>query len=188
MKTYALGAFELSQLRAFDDNVDTLYASADATRLHQIIRIPPAVQSSTLTEVDLYELRLLLPRILPQEQEDEEAAPASAASEKEDDRNEWSERESQRYRQRRRLLEEQHELLHMLQTLQHQHKEEHRTGFAASQRSWTSALMWYFRSKGMDCYEFSGSTSRQQKQNRRKKHRRKLNPRSKVRAKSMMIL
>ena len=38
MKTYALGAFELSQLRAFDDNVDTLYASADATRLHQIIR------------------------------------------------------------------------------------------------------------------------------------------------------
>lgn len=121
---YALGAFELSQLRAFDDNVDTLYASADATRLHQIIRM--AVQSSTLTEVDLYELRLLLPRILPQEQEDEEAAPASAASEKEDDWNEWSERESQRYRQRRRLLEEQHELLHMLQTLQHQHKEEHR--------------------------------------------------------------
>lgn len=108
----------------FDDNVDTLYASADATRLHQIIRM--AVQSSTLTEVDLYELRLLLPRILPQEQEDEEAAPASAASEKEDDWNEWSERESQRYRQRRRLLEEQHELLHMLQTLQHQHKEEHR--------------------------------------------------------------
>lgn len=96
MKTYALGAFELSQLRAFDDNVDTLYASADATRLHQIIRM--AVQSSTLTEVDLYELRLLLPRILPQEQEDEEAAPASAASEKEDDWNEWSERESQRYR------------------------------------------------------------------------------------------
>ncbi len=80
MKTYALGAFELSQLRAFDDNVDTLYASADATRLHQIIRM--AVQSSTLTEVDLYELRLLLPRILPQEQEDEEVAPASAASEK----------------------------------------------------------------------------------------------------------
>lgn len=124
MKTYALGAFELSQLRAFDDNVDTLYASADATRLHQIIRM--AVQSSTLTEVDLYELRLLLPRVLPQEQEDEEVAPASAASEKEDDWNEWSERESQRYRQRRRLLEEQHELLHMLQTLQHQHKEEHR--------------------------------------------------------------
>lgn len=124
LRTYALGAFELSQLRAFDDNVDTLYASADATRLHQIIRM--AVQSSTLTEVDLYELRLLLPRILPQEQEDEEVAPASAASEKEDDWNEWSERESQRYRQRRRLLEEQHELLHMLQTLQHQHKEEHR--------------------------------------------------------------
>ena len=104
--------------------MDTLYAPADAAMLHQIIRA--AVQSSTLTEVDLHELRLLLPRILPQEQEDEEAAPASAASEKEDDWNEWSERESQRYRQRRRLLEEQHELLHMLQTLQHQHKEEHR--------------------------------------------------------------
>ena len=124
MKTYLLRGFELSQLIAFDNNVDTLYAPADAAMLHQIIRA--AVQSSTLTEVDLYELRLLLPRILPQEQEDEEAAPASAASEKEDDWNEWSERESQRYRQRRRLLEEQHELLHMLQTLQHQHKEEHR--------------------------------------------------------------
>ena len=46
MKTYALGAFELSQLRAFDDNVDTLYASADATRLHQIIRM--AVQLSLI--------------------------------------------------------------------------------------------------------------------------------------------
>ena len=124
MKTYLLHGFELSQLIAFDNNVDTLYAPADAVMLHQIIRA--AVQSSTLTEVDLHELRLLLPRILPQEQEDEEAAPASAASEKEDDWNEWSERESQRYRQRRRLLEEQHELLHMLQTLQHQHKEEHR--------------------------------------------------------------
>ena len=124
MKTYLLHGFELSQLIAFDNNVDTLYAPADAAMLHQIIRA--AVQSSTLTEVDLHELRLLLPGILPQEQEDEEAAPASAASEKEDDWNEWSERESQRYRQRRRLLEERHELLHMLQTLQHQHKEEHR--------------------------------------------------------------
>lgn len=124
MKTYLLRGFELSQLIAFDNDVDTLYAPADAAMLHQIIRA--AAQSSTLTEVDLYELRLLLPRILPQEQEDEEAAPASAASEKEDDWNEWSERESQRYRQRRRLLEEQRELLHMLQTLQHQHKEEHR--------------------------------------------------------------
>lgn len=124
MKTYLLCRFELSQLIAFDNNVDTLYAPADAAMLHQIIRA--AVQSSTLTEVDLYELRLLLPRILPQGQEDEEAAPASAAPEKEDDWNEWTERESQRYRQRRRLLEEQHELLHMLRTLQHQHKEEHR--------------------------------------------------------------
>ncbi len=124
MKTYLLRGFELSQLIAFDNNVDTLYAPADAAMLHQIIRA--AVQSSTLTEVDLHELRLLLPRILSQEQEDEETAPASAASEKEDDWNEWSERESQRYRQRRRLLEEQHELLHMLQTLQYQHKEEHR--------------------------------------------------------------
>lgn len=121
MKTYLLRGFELSQLIAFDKDVDTLYAPADAAMLHQIIRA--AVQSSTLTEVDLYELRLLLPRILPQEQEDEEAAPASAAPEKED---EWPERESRRYRQRRRILEEQHELLHMLQTLQHQHKEEHR--------------------------------------------------------------
>ena len=124
MKTYLLHGFELSQLIAIDNKVDTLYAPADAAMLHQIIRA--AVQSSTLTEVDLHELRLLLPRILPQEQEDEEAAPASAASEKEDDWNEWSERESQRYRQRRRLLEEQHELLHMLQTLQHKNKEEHR--------------------------------------------------------------
>ena len=124
MKTYLLRGFELSQLIAFDNNVDTLYAPADAAMLHQIIRA--AVQSSTLTEVDLYELRLLLPRILPQEQEDEEAAPASAAPEKEDDWSEWPERESRRYRQRRRILEEQHELLHMLQTLQHQHKEERR--------------------------------------------------------------
>ena len=92
MKTYLLHGFELSQLIAFDNNVDTLYAPADAAMLHQIIRA--AVQSSTLTEVDLHELRLLLPRILPQEQEDEEAAPASAASEKEDDWNEWSERKN----------------------------------------------------------------------------------------------
>lgn len=125
MKTYPLSSFELAQLTAFDHDVDQLYAPQDAARLHQLIQA--ALQSAALTEADCHELRLILPRIL--QQQEEEAEPKSQpASRHPDDWPEWSEQASLSHRQQRARLARLHELLHMLQILQFQQEKSHHHG------------------------------------------------------------
>lgn len=116
MKTYPLGSFELAQLTAFDHDVDLFYAPQDAVRLHQLIQT--SLHLAVLTEADCHELRLILPRILQQQEEAEpKAQPCSCHP---DDWPEWTEQALLSHRQQRAQLARLHDLLHMLQILQFQ--------------------------------------------------------------------